>query len=119
MTDDVFANLPEKAAELGTPLAYCRDRPGYSLFRTALNALVRAALGLAVVWLGVSNFAHRGDDAGAGPVVLMVLAFVVGLVCYLSAAGLLAVALVRRHGGNVRGVVHCPGGLVCVLADRC
>jgi hypothetical protein len=119
MTEDVFANLPEKAAELGTPLAHCRDRPAYSLIRTALNVLVRAGLGLAVVWLGVSNFARRGDDAGAGAAVLMVLASVVGLFCFFSASGLAAAALMRRLGGNVRGVVHCPGGLVCVLADRC
>jgi hypothetical protein len=117
MADDIFAKLPEKAEDLGTPLAYCRDRPQYSLFRALLRALIRMAVGLAVQWLAVSNYARRGDDAGAGALALLVLGGAVGLICYLSAATQLAM-LTRRRGGNVRGVVHCPGGLVCVLADR-
>ncbi|HEX5271025.1 MAG TPA: DUF6585 family protein [Gemmataceae bacterium] len=116
MADDVFANLPDKAKDLGTPLAYCRDRPGYSVFRAVFRAAAHAAVGLAVVGLAVVNFARAGDDAGPGAVALLVLGLAVGLLCSLSATGSLML-LTRRRGGNVRGVVHCPGGLVCVLAD--
>ncbi len=116
MADDVFDNLPDKAKDLGTPLAYCRDRPQYSLVRLLFRIVVRMAVGMAVQWLAVSNYARREAD-GAGPLTLLVLGCGVGLFCYLSAAGQV-VLLARRRGGNVRGVVHCPGGLVCVQGER-
>ncbi|SRR5579885_1366887 len=119
MSDDIFAKLPPRAEDLGTPLARYRDRPGYSLFQTTFRVLTRAALGTAAVWLAVHNFAVQGEDAGAGAVALLILGFAVGMVCYLSATGLVVLALARRRGGNARGVAHCPGGLVCVLSDRC
>jgi hypothetical protein len=119
MSDDIFANLPRKAQELGPPVAHYRDRPGSSLVRTTLRALVRLAIGTAVVWLGVSDFVRRGDDAGAGSVALLALGLVVGLMCCVSAVGLVALTLSRRRTGGARGVVHCPRGLVCVLPDKC
>jgi hypothetical protein len=119
MSDNIFTRLPPRAAELGPAVAHYRDRPGASLFRTALGVLTRLALGLAAVWLGVSHFAARDEDAGAGPVAFLILGMVVGTICCVSAVGLVALTLARRRGGNTRGVIHCPGGLVCVLPDKC
>jgi hypothetical protein len=120
MSGDIFANLPRAAQELGPPVAHYRDRPGLSLSRTALGVVVRLVIGTTVVWLGVRDFARRGDDAGAGTVALLVLGIFVGLVCWFSAVGRVALVLSRRRGGGARGVVHCERGLVCVLpGNKC
>jgi hypothetical protein len=116
MSDDIFTNLPRKAQELGTPLAHYRNRPRLSLLVVALRAAVRLACGLAFVGLGFRAYAARDGEPGALATALALLSLLAGSLCLASAAWALWHG---RRGGNVRGVVSCPGGLVCVLPDRC
>jgi hypothetical protein len=116
MTDDVFANLPPKAKELGTPLAYCRDRPALARTHRFVRAAVRLVIGLAFIGLGLRAYGDPADDPGIGLTAVLLLSLFAGSISLVSAARML---WARQHGGNVRGVVRCPGGLVCVLADRC
>ena len=57
--------------------------------------------------------------AAAMPVIIqrkkLFLSLFAGSVCLVSAA---RIVWRSRRGGNARGVVQCPGGLVCVLPDR-
>ncbi len=116
MPDDVFANLPRKAEELGAPVAHYRDRPGLARIQTVVRAVLRLVVGLAFIALGLRAYGDAADNPGIGLTALLFLALFAGSVCLMSAARL---AWRGRRGGNARGVVHCPGGLVCVLADRC
>jgi hypothetical protein len=119
MSDDIFANLPPKARELGTPVAHYRTRPAESLLRTALRVLTYLVVGAAVIGLAVSNYTRRGDEAGAGTVALLVLGLFFGANSCFYAILVGLMALLSRRDSNVRGVVHCPGGLICVLPDKC
>lgn len=116
MTDDLFANLPPKANELGTPRTYCRDRPALARTNRFLRAAVRLALGAALILLGYRVYGNPADHPGLGRTALLLLSLFAGSVSLVSAVRSL---LARRRGGNVRGVIRCPGGLVCVLTDRC
>jgi hypothetical protein len=116
MSDDIFANLPRQAEALGDPLAHYRDRPGLARLLVVLRVTLALVLGLAFFGLGVLAYGDPADDPGLGRTALLILSLVVGAVCLVSAARL---AWAGRRGGNARGVVHCPGGLVCVLPDRC
>jgi hypothetical protein len=115
MSDELFANLPRKAAELGTPLAHYRNRPALSLFVTLVRFCTRLIFAVVFIGLGLRAYGDPADNPGLGSVALLILGLLAGFLCLLSAA-----FLVRRgrRDGNVRGVVSCPGGLVCVLPDK-
>jgi hypothetical protein len=114
MSDDIFANLPRKALDLGPPVALYRNRPARGLLIRAVLALVRLVVGAAVIALGLRAYGDPAGNPGALGAVLLVLSLLVG--CWLVASALRIVWHGRRQG-NVRGVAHCPGGLVCVLRD--
>jgi hypothetical protein len=115
MPEDIFADLPPKAQDLGPPLALYRNRPGLGLAVWLSLILVRLVVGAAVVGLGLRAYCDPAGNPGTLPFVLLALSLVVGWWCVVSAVRL---ALRGRAQGNVRGVAHCPRGLVCVLRDR-
>jgi hypothetical protein len=80
-----------------------------------VRVALRLAFGVAIVGLGLRAYGDAADPPGVGLTALLALSLLAGALCLLSAARM---AWSRQQGGNVRGVVHCPGGLVCVLADR-
>jgi hypothetical protein len=116
MSDDIFANLPPKAEKLGAPVAHYRDRPTLARTQAIVGAALRLVLGLAFIGLGVRAYGDPADNPGFGLTALLALSLFAGSFCLVAAA---RIALSDRHGGNARGVVQCPGGLVCVLPDRC
>jgi hypothetical protein len=115
MSDDIFANLPPRAKELGEPLAFYRSRPRLSLALLLLRALTRLVCGLGFFVLGLRAYGDPDGNPGALATALVLLSLVAGSACLLSAARVLWRG---RRGGNVRGVVSSPHGLVCVLPDR-
>jgi hypothetical protein len=115
MADDIFANLPRRAQDLGPPVARYRNRPGLGLLVTLSLAAVRLVVGVAIIGLGLRAYGDPAGNAGPLAVALLLLALVVGGWCLVGAVRL---AWHGRGQGNVRGVAHCPGGLVCVLRDR-
>src|SRR5690242_13754014 len=114
MSDDIFANLPQQADRLGTPVAYYRDRPGLAWMLTILRPALRLVFGLLILGLGVAAYGDPADNPGFVRTALLLLSLLAGASCLVSAARL-AWAERRVRGGNVRGVALCPGGLVCAL----
>jgi hypothetical protein len=114
MSDDIFANLPPKAEQLGEPLGQYRNRPGPFLVWSVAGVVLRAGCGAIFVWLALRPPEDPDEAAGVGALLLRVGLFVLGMF-WLA----LAVRRARRarRGGNVRGVAAYRGGLVCVL-DR-
>jgi hypothetical protein len=111
MPDDIFADLPPKARDLGPPVGRYRNRRDRSALVLAVLAGMGLVLAAMVATLGPRAVGGPGQPSEALDVAVLVLALV-GLVwCVL---GVVRVARAARSA-NVRGIAHCPGGLVCVL----
>jgi hypothetical protein len=115
MSDDIFADLPRKAHDLGPPVARYRNRPARGLLITLCLVLVRLVFAAAVVGMGLRAYGDPNRDPGALTALLLALSFLAGAWCLASAV---RVAARGRRRSDLCGVAHCPRGLVCVLRDR-